>query len=47
MALCSELEWTASTVLAHGLIVEVLEPPELRQRVAGRAEAVARLYRQP
>jgi len=32
-------------VLAHGSIVEVLEPPELRQMVAERAEVIARLYR--
>ena len=41
------MEWAASTVLAYGPIVEVLEPPELRQMVAERAEAIARLYRQP
>ena len=42
-----DMEWAASTVLAYGPIVEVLEPPELRQMVAERAEAIARLYRQP
>ena len=40
------LEWAASTALAYGPIVEVLEPPELRQLVAERAEAIAQLYRQ-
>jgi predicted DNA-binding transcriptional regulator YafY len=42
-----DMEWAASTVLAYGSIVEVLEPPELRQMVAERAEAIAGLYRQP
>ena len=41
-----DLEWAASTALAYGPIVEVLEPPELRQMVAGRAQAIARLYDQ-
>ena len=40
-----DMEWAASTVLAYGPIVEVLAPPELRQLVAERAEAIARLYR--
>jgi hypothetical protein len=39
------LEWAASTALASGPIVEVLEPAELRQRVSERAEAIARRYR--
>lgn len=37
-------EWAASTVLAYGPIVEVLEPPDLRQMVRERAEAIAKLY---
>lgn len=38
------LEWAASTVLAYGPIVEVLEPAELRQLVAERAAAILSLY---
>ena len=41
-----DMEWAASTALAYGPIVEVLEPPELRQMMAGRAQAIARLYDQ-
>ena len=41
-----DLAWAASTVLAYGPIVEVLEPLELRQMVAERAEAIAQRYRQ-
>ena len=36
-----DLEWAASTALAYGPAVEVLEPPELRQMVAEWAGAVA------
>ncbi len=39
-----DLEWAASTALAYGPAVEVLEPPELRRMVAGWAGAVANLY---
>lgn len=39
-----DLERAASTVLAYGPIVEVLEPAELRQMVAERAEAIAKQY---
>jgi predicted DNA-binding transcriptional regulator YafY len=38
------LEWAASTTLAYGPLVEVLDPPELRQMVAGWASAVAAKY---
>jgi len=41
-----DLEWAASTAMAYGPIVEVLEPAGLRQMVAERAEAIARCYRQ-
>ena len=41
-----DLEWAASTALAYGPIVEVLGPLELRQMVAERAQAIARLYDQ-
>ncbi|MBN2149654.1 MAG: YafY family transcriptional regulator [Anaerolineales bacterium] len=39
-----ELVWAASTALAYGPDVEVLEPPELRQMVAEWAIAIARRY---
>jgi predicted DNA-binding transcriptional regulator YafY len=39
-----DLAWAASTALAYGPAVEVLDPPELRQMVAGWAEAVVGLY---
>jgi predicted DNA-binding transcriptional regulator YafY len=39
------LEWAASTTLAYGPAVEVLEPPELRPMVAEWAEEIARKYR--
>ena len=38
------LEWAASTTLAYGPAVEVLEPPELRVMVAAWLEATARNY---
>jgi predicted DNA-binding transcriptional regulator YafY len=40
-----DLEWAASTALAYGPAVEVLEPPELRRMVAEWAEAVTGLYK--
>jgi predicted DNA-binding transcriptional regulator YafY len=39
-----DLEWAASTALAYGPAVEVIDPPELRSMVAEWAEAVAGLY---
>jgi predicted DNA-binding transcriptional regulator YafY len=39
------LEWAASTTLAYGPAVEVLEPLELRMMVAEWAEATARKYK--
>jgi len=39
------LEWAASTTLAYGPAVEVLEPPELRAMIAEWIEATARKYR--
>jgi predicted DNA-binding transcriptional regulator YafY len=39
------LEWAASTTLAYGPAVEVLEPPELRVMVAEWLEATARKYK--
>jgi len=39
-----DLNWAASTVLAYGPIIEVLEPAELRQIVQGWAEAIAARY---
>lgn len=41
-----DLEWAASTALAYGPIVEVLEPAELRQLVIERAAAIVRQYNQ-
>ena len=41
-----DTEWAASTALAYGPIVEVLEPAELRQMVAERAAAIVRQYDQ-
>jgi predicted DNA-binding transcriptional regulator YafY len=38
------LEWAASTTLAYGTAVEVLEPPELRQMVAGWLETMKGKY---
>lgn len=39
------LEWAASTTLAYGPAVEVVEPPELRMMVAEWIEATARKYK--
>lgn len=39
------LEWAASTALAYGPAVEVLEPPELRRMAADWLEAAGRKYR--
>jgi predicted DNA-binding transcriptional regulator YafY len=39
------LEWAASTTLAYGPAVEVLEPPELRRMVAEWVEATGRIYK--
>lgn len=39
-----DLNWAASTVLAYGPILTVLEPEELKKLVAEWAEAVTRLY---
>jgi proteasome accessory factor B len=41
------LEWAASTALAYGPAVEVLEPPELRIMVAEWIEAAAQKYKGP
>ncbi|HSF82590.1 MAG TPA: YafY family protein [Anaerolineales bacterium] len=38
------LEWAASTALAYGPIVEVLEPPELRKMVGRWAGGTAAMY---
>jgi predicted DNA-binding transcriptional regulator YafY len=38
------LEWAASTVLAYGPAVEVLEPPELRRMVAEWLDIAKRKY---
>jgi predicted DNA-binding transcriptional regulator YafY len=38
------LEWAASTTLAYGPAVEVLEPPELRGMVMEWLEAAGRKY---
>lgn len=38
------LEWAASTALAYGPIVEVIDPPELRRMAADWAAAVAQIY---
>jgi predicted DNA-binding transcriptional regulator YafY len=39
-----DLEWAASTALAYGPIVEVLNPPELRQMLGKWAQAVVQRY---
>jgi predicted DNA-binding transcriptional regulator YafY len=39
-----DLNWAASTVLAYGPPVEVLEPPELRHLLRGWARAIVKLY---
>jgi predicted DNA-binding transcriptional regulator YafY len=38
------LDWAASTILAYGPTVEVLDPPELRQLVHAWAQKVVELY---
>ncbi len=38
------LEWAASTTLAYGPAVEVLEPPELRRMVAEWLDVTKRKY---
>jgi predicted DNA-binding transcriptional regulator YafY len=40
-----DLDWAASTILAYGPIVEVLEPAELRRRVQAWAQKVVEIYR--
>jgi predicted DNA-binding transcriptional regulator YafY len=42
--LTPDLGWAASTALAYGPLVTVLEPPELRQMVSEWAQAIAELY---
>ena len=39
-----DLEWAASSVLAYGPIVEVLDPPELRRMVAKWAQVIVQRY---
>jgi len=39
-----DLDWAASSVLAYGPIVTVLEPEELRRKVKAWAQAIAGLY---
>lgn len=41
-----DINWAASTALAYGPLVEVLEPPELRNMVAEWAQAVAKKYQE-
>jgi predicted DNA-binding transcriptional regulator YafY len=38
-----DLDWAASTILAYGPVVEVLDPPELRQLVHAWAQAIFNL----
>lgn len=38
------IDWAAAELLRLGPVVEVLEPPELREAVAAGARAVAALY---
>jgi predicted DNA-binding transcriptional regulator YafY len=38
-----DLDWAASTILAYGPVVEVLDPPELRQLVHAWAQAIVDL----
>jgi predicted DNA-binding transcriptional regulator YafY len=38
------LEWAASTALAYGPLVEVIDPPELRRMVMDWATAVSEIY---
>ena len=42
-----DLEWAASTVLAYGPLVTVLEPVELRTKVQEWAQAILALYQHP
>jgi predicted DNA-binding transcriptional regulator YafY len=42
--LAPDLGWAASSVLAYGPIVTVLEPPELRQMVGEWAKAISKQY---
>jgi predicted DNA-binding transcriptional regulator YafY len=42
-----DLNWAASTILAYGPVVEVLDPPELRQLVQAWAQATVDLYEDP
>ena len=42
--LAPDLNWAASTILAYGPVVEVLDPPELRQLIQSWAQSVADLY---
>jgi predicted DNA-binding transcriptional regulator YafY len=39
-----DLDWAASSVLAYGPLVEVLDPPELRQKLRNWAEVIVKLY---
>jgi predicted DNA-binding transcriptional regulator YafY len=39
-----DLQWAASTVLAYGPLVTVLEPAELRTKVREWAQAILGLY---
>jgi predicted DNA-binding transcriptional regulator YafY len=39
-----DLNWAASTILAYGPAVEVLDPPELRQLLRDWTQAILRLY---
>jgi predicted DNA-binding transcriptional regulator YafY len=41
-----DLNWAASNILAYGPLVEVLDPPELRQLLRDWAQATANLYPQ-
>lgn len=42
-----DLNWAASTILAYGPVVEVLDPPELRQLVQAWAQAIVNLNGNP
>ena len=42
--LSPDLGWAASTALAYGPIVTVIDPPELRQMVSDWAQAIAGMY---
>jgi predicted DNA-binding transcriptional regulator YafY len=39
-----DLDWAASMGMSYGPIVTVLDPPELRRRIAERAQEVAEMY---